>query len=126
MLGKSVTASSMGRVLDAVSCILGICCKRTYEGEPAIKLERWIEAGKQHMQFDFGFDKIESGERARTLPMFEQLLRMKIESDADRADAAASFVKSLVAGLADRACEHAREHRLRQVGLSGGVSFSGP
>lgn len=126
MLGKSVTASSMGRVLDAVSCILGICCKRTYEGEPAIKLERWLEAGKTNLQFDFGFDKIDGIERARTLPMFEQLLRMSIGSDTNRADAAASFVKSLVSGLAQRACAHAREHQLTQVGLSGGVSFSGP
>jgi hydrogenase maturation protein HypF len=78
------------------------------------------------MQFGFGFDRIDGVERARTLPMFEQLLRMRIESDADRADAAASFVKSLVSGLAERACAHAREEGLRQVGLSGGVSYSGP
>ena len=32
-------SSSAGRVLDAVSAVLGICYRRTYEGEPAMKLE---------------------------------------------------------------------------------------
>lgn len=31
--------SSTGRVLDAVSAMLNICFRRTYEGEPAIRLE---------------------------------------------------------------------------------------
>lgn len=126
MMEKSVTASSMGRVLDAVSCILGVCCKRTYEGEPAIKLERWLEAGNPRLKFDLGFESKGGLERAKTLPMFEQLLEVKIGSDSDRADAAASFVKTLVSGLAAKACALARDQGLRQVGLSGGVSFSGP
>ncbi len=35
-------ATSMGRFLDAVSALLGVCWERSYEGEPAIRLE---EAG---------------------------------------------------------------------------------
>lgn len=35
----SPKTSSTGRVLDAASALLGICFERTYEGEPAIKLE---------------------------------------------------------------------------------------
>ncbi len=31
--------SSTGRILDAISALLGFCAKRTYEGEPAIVLE---------------------------------------------------------------------------------------
>ena len=126
MLGKSVRASSMGRVLDAVSCILGVCCKRTYEGEPAIKLERWLEAGEASIPFEVEFASQGGVEVARTLPMFERLLATDISSDRRKADAAASFVKSLVTALAGRACEHARDEGLRQVGLTGGVSYSGP
>ena len=126
MLGKSVTASSMGRVLDSVSCILGICCKRTYEGEPAIKLEKWLETGKSNEEFDLEFGRSGEVEVARTLPMFRQLLEMRIETDRSRADAAASFVKTLVTGVADRACGHAESNGFKQVGLTGGVSFSGP
>lgn len=126
MMGKSVKASSMGRVLDAVSCILGICCKRTYEGEPAIKLERWLEVGEPVVPFEVEFSSQGGVEAARTLPMFERLLSADISTDRKKADAAASFVKALVMALAGRACEHAREEGLRHVGLTGGVSYSGP
>jgi hydrogenase maturation protein HypF len=126
MLDRSVIASSMGRVLDAVSCILGICCKRTYEGEPAIKLERWLEAGRPTTNFELAFGRKGDVEYAKTLPMFEQLLEMSIDTDGKRADAAASFVRTLVQGIADRACDFAEHEGLKQVGLTGGVSFSGP
>ena len=126
MLDKSVTASSMGRVLDSVSCILGICCKRTYEGEPAIKLEKWLETGKSTERFDLEFGRAGDIEFARTLPMFRQLLEMRIETDRSRADAAVSFVRTLVTGVADRACGHTESNGLKQVGFTGGVSYSGP
>ncbi len=126
MLPKSVKASSMGRVLDAVSCILGICCRRTYEGEPAIKLERWLEAGRPDVRFDLEFRTEGKAEVAQTVSMLSQLMALKPGSDRERADAAASFVKTLVSGLADRACDCASSEGLRQVGLTGGVSFSGP
>jgi len=126
MLDKSVKASSMGRVLDAVSCILGICCKRTYEGEPAIKLERWLEAGKPRFDFELEFVNVGGIGVAKTLPMFDQLLEMEITTESERADAAASFLRTLVTGIADRACDSAESNGLKQVGLTGGVSYSGP
>jgi hydrogenase maturation protein HypF len=126
MLDKSVIASSMGRVLDSVSCILGICCKRTYEGEPAIKLERWLESGKPSIDFELDFARNGNVEVAKTLPMFRQLLQAKVDSDRAKADAAASFVRTLVSGIADRACNHAANADLKQVGLTGGISYSAP
>ena len=41
-LGQKVNVSytsSTGRVLDAVAALLGLCRERTYDGEPAMKLE---------------------------------------------------------------------------------------
>jgi hydrogenase maturation protein HypF len=34
------TTTSCGRILDAASALLGFCAERTYEGEPAIRLEK--------------------------------------------------------------------------------------
>ena len=42
MMTKSPRTTSMGRVMDALSCYLGICQYRSYDGEPAMKLERWL------------------------------------------------------------------------------------
>ena len=126
MIDKSILASSMGRVLDSVSCILGVCCKRTYEGEPAIKLEKWLEKGRLDWKFEIDFERRNGVEYAKTMQMFDQLLGMKISSDSQRADVAASFVRTLVQGLAGRAADFALENSLKQVGLTGGVSYSGP
>ncbi|MCS7103249.1 MAG: carbamoyltransferase HypF [Candidatus Korarchaeum sp.] len=44
--GKSPLISSVGRVMDAISSLLGICFERTYEGEPAMKLEAVASKGR--------------------------------------------------------------------------------
>jgi hydrogenase maturation protein HypF len=126
MIDKSIVSSSMGRVLDSVSCILGICCTRTYEGEPAIKLEKWLEKGEPSSDFELEFGKRGGFDYAKTLPMFDQLLEMELDSDKRRADAATSFVRTLVRGMADHACSYADDQGLKQVGFTGGVSYNGP
>lgn len=126
MMETSIPASSFGRVLDAVSCILGICCRRTYEGEPAIKLEKWLEAGRPSRKFEVEFATQGGVERALTVQMLSRLMEHRAGSDRDRADLAASFVKALVDALADRACDTADEEGIDVVGLTGGVSYSNP
>ena len=53
VLEKQVQAGSMshrppvpGRVLDAAAALLGICRERTYDGEPAMKLESAASGGR--------------------------------------------------------------------------------
>lgn len=45
----AVVTTSCGRVLDAVSALLGLCYERTYEGEPAIKLESVAVGGSDNL-----------------------------------------------------------------------------
>ena len=50
-VGKgAVETTSCGRVLDAVAAVLGVCFERSYEGEPAMKLESIALAGKDVLQ----------------------------------------------------------------------------
>jgi len=50
-LGRYVPTSSTGRLLDAVSAILGVCRYRSYEGEPAIRLESFARRGREIDEF---------------------------------------------------------------------------
>lgn len=43
---SSTMTSSTGRFLDSISALLRVCYERTYEGEPAIKLEAASRGGK--------------------------------------------------------------------------------
>ena len=53
---NTIRSSSMGRLFDAVSALLGICCYNTYEGECPAKLE--ICAGKAHNFAESGLDAV--------------------------------------------------------------------
>ena len=48
----AVQTTSCGRVLDAVSALLGLCEVRSYEGEPAMKLESAALAGRDVLQLE--------------------------------------------------------------------------
>ncbi len=52
----SITTST-GRVLDSISTVLGICGKRTYEGECAMKLESAAYYGKDILEIPIEIDR---------------------------------------------------------------------
>ena len=66
---SKLMTSSAGRFLDAVSALLGVSHERTYEGEPAIKLEARARGGRR---LDFELPVI-NGE-IDTLKAFEWLI----------------------------------------------------
>jgi hydrogenase maturation protein HypF len=121
-LGGSPMTSSAGRVLDTISFYLGACSKRTYDGEPAMRLEPLLERGKP--AYEFEADIVDGV--VMTLPMFRRLMEMNPRSASERANAAASFVKAMVGSLVQVAADGARKEGLDAIGLSGGVSYSLP
>lgn len=127
MLGRSVGASGLGRVLDALSCWLGVCCQRTYEGEAAIKLERFLIEGRPNVPFTVETARQDGRRVVRSIALFDQLFERRIPStDRERADVATSFVSALVSEMMAQAAELAQEEGLKILGVSGGVSYSAP
>jgi hydrogenase maturation protein HypF len=125
---KSIRTTSLGRVLDALSCWLGIGTVRTYDGEPAMKLERYLEAGKR--RFDFSLDIEGSSPKiVMTKEMFGQLDGYLHKGDVDeqmKADLARSFVCTIVDAMVDLAISTAEDAGLKYVGWSGGVAYNLP
>ncbi|NLI62786.1 MAG: carbamoyltransferase HypF, partial [Methanosarcinaceae archaeon] len=54
-----VKTSSAGRIFDSVSAVLGLCDTRTYDGEPAMRLESAAYLGRFYGNPDYGILKPE-------------------------------------------------------------------
>ena len=115
--GVGVTeTTSCGRVLDAVSAVLGVCYERTYEGEPAIKLESAAIRGKDVLNME----PVIEGEVLGTSQMLQEIFENLGKSSV--ADLAYSAHAYLARGLASLAVAKALEQGVKAVGFSGGAA----
>lgn len=119
--------SSTGRVLDSVSALLDICREKTYDGEPAMKLESAAAGGRPH-NWDISFFRDGSCEVLSTRGLVRKALEEYIPAqygDVRKiSDIAASFQYNLARGVAGLAIHAARERDIPLVVLSGGVAYN--
>jgi len=116
--GSAPKTTSCGRVLDALSAILGICYERTYEGEPAMKLESAALKGKDLLKLapEFKRNAIDT-----TFLVHEIFDQREKHSVADLARSAQSY---LARSLAELAVEEAQRLKVDFIGFSGGVAHN--
>ena len=113
--------TSAGRFLDAVSAFLGVCNERSYEGEPAMKLESFARRGKV-IEIDLPVNRDDG---RPLLDQSEILLRLiELSEEEEPEDVAATAQWALAKGLSEIALSAASEHGLDTVGFSGGVAFN--
>ncbi len=118
---NSIKTSSFGRFMDALSAYLGVCTYRSYDGEPAMKLERYLEEGK-----DLGYPvEIRNG-TVMLEPIFEEVFSAGMSGGKKKADVAHSAVRAAIKGLVSIAAEEAEKEGMEDVGVSGGVSYNRP
>jgi hydrogenase maturation protein HypF len=115
---SALKTTSCGRVLDAVSAILGVCGERTYEGEPAMKLESAAINGKDVLKLE---PRLEGDVLNTTYLVGEVFERRNSFSITDLAYSAESY---LARGLAQLAIEQAERLGIKCVGFSGGVAYN--
>lgn len=116
--GATPKTTSCGRILDAVSAILGICHARTYEGEPAMKLESAAIRGKDVLNLQLKLDR----NTINTTSIVEEVFRQKGKhSIADLAYSAQSYIAR---SLAQLAVEKAEQLNIKAIGFSGGVAYN--
>jgi hydrogenase maturation protein HypF len=111
-----IETTSCGRILDSVAAVLGICHERTYEGEPAMKLESAAIKGKDVLNLS----PIIKNDTLNTTQMLLEIFENKEKhSTADLAYSAHAY---LAKGLATLAIEKALENNIRTTGFSGGAA----
>ncbi len=129
-LGQKVNVSytsSTGRVLDAVAALLGLCRERTYDGEPAMKLESAACLGAA-IPWDIEFFRSGNAEvlstRALCREAFNRFTSISPEDRKGICDIAASFQYNLARGIASIAINAANERGMDNIALSGGVAIN--
>lgn len=111
--------SSMGRILDAASSLLGICFKRTYEGEPAMKLEA---LSKLQAPVELLTPKTShSKPMVETHKIFEELIS---KIDRPREQLAYSIQRTLGLSLGELAVAASKGKNAYRVLVSGGAAVN--
>jgi hydrogenase maturation protein HypF len=118
-LQKGISVSettSCGRVLDGVAAILGVCYERSYEGEPAMKLESAAMKDKDTLKMK----PIINGDVLDTTQIVSAIFENI--GKASKADLAYSVHAYLARGLASLALQKATENSVKFIGFSGGAA----
>ncbi|MDH5199354.1 MAG: carbamoyltransferase HypF [Candidatus Bathyarchaeota archaeon] len=115
--------TSVGRLLDAVSCLLGVSFSRTYEGEGAMKLEA-AAASVSSSGVDLPVEVIEKGGVLvlKTSQMVRRLYELR--GRYGRGELASALQGAVAEGLSEMALRASEEHGLGTVGFSGGVAYN--
>jgi hydrogenase maturation protein HypF len=115
-------SSSAGRVLDAVSALLGVCTHKTYDGEPAMQLETHAY-GSRYQDLELQFSRKGECTELLTSSLLDQAYTMS-RSGTSSPCIAASMQHALSSGISRIAIEAAHEAGVTSVYLSGGVFYN--
>lgn len=115
MMNTSVKCSSMGRLLDAISYSLGVCTRRTYDGEPAMRLEPLLAAGNLVP----GFETCTKNGIIKTAHLFSRIKKQQKPEDV-----AYSIVYNVMSEMVANAVEYADSEGISEIGITGGVSYN--
>jgi len=116
--------SSCGRVLDAVACLLGICSERTYEGEPAIKLEAAADGGdSDRLRLEAPIKSVNGMEVVDTSHLLMDVVNV-LRARVSRKHIASAAQRAVARGLTEIAIDAASARGINMVGGSGGVFYN--
>jgi hydrogenase maturation protein HypF len=119
---NSQATSSMGRLFDAVSAILGIREVISYEGQAAIELEQYIDEGCDDLEpFEYALVATEGITTIDVRPMIREIADLSRSCPNAKSHLSGRFHKTVVMMVLDICSRLRSETGLNTVVLSGGV-----
>ncbi|WMW25137.1 carbamoyltransferase HypF [Methanolobus sediminis] len=116
-----VMSSSSGRVLDAASALLGICKYRSYQGEPAMKLESSArKATERSLELPV---TIKDNVFDTGMLLFELYNKLS-ENEYSIPELAWAYEDAFARGVSEMAVRAAKRTGIDIVGLTGGVAYN--
>ena len=117
--------TSTGRVLDAISASLGICGKRSYEGEPAMKLESaaYCSSSTVDIPYEIEKDVSKNMEYLNTSKILLKCIELK-QNGENINNIAFGAQKAVALGLAELAINAAEKTGVDIIGATGGVFYN--
>ncbi|MCS6834402.1 MAG: carbamoyltransferase HypF [Anaerolineae bacterium] len=106
--------SSMGRLFDAVSALLGVCLHASYEGQAAIELEALVDPHETGFYDCFGADGLD-------MPILFSLLLADKRAGLSVGRIAARFHHTIACWVAATCQRLGEQHSVHEVALSGGT-----
>ncbi|MEW6358352.1 MAG: carbamoyltransferase HypF [Planctomycetota bacterium] len=111
--------SSLGRLFDSVSAMLGVCDRASYEGQPAIELEGVADEACTE-SYDYVISPNESASQVDMAQAIRRIVR-DIRDGVGRAVIAARFHNTIVNLSLDMCLRIREKYGLGTVAFSGGV-----
>jgi hydrogenase maturation protein HypF len=116
-----VMSSSSGRVLDAASALLGICKYRSYQGEPAMKLESYArKATERSLELPV---TIKDNVFDTGMLLFELYKKLN-ENEYSVPELAWAYEDAFALGVSEMALRAANKTGIDVVGITGGVAYN--
>ena len=127
-LNKTAKSTSLGRVLDISSFLLRITSERTYEGEPAIRLESIAHRSEESVKKQL--IALEWNDLSKTVILDPKPIYYKLWDERNnltpkkQTHLAQIIQQSLALAYAKKAVEIAQNEELKYIGLTGGVAYN--
>ncbi|OED29694.1 carbamoyltransferase HypF [Methanosphaera sp. WGK6] len=115
--------SSMGRVLDSISVLLGISKNRGYEGECSMKLESVAREGFDLLNIDLDFEMIDDRAIINTSNLLLDVVQL-IKSGVGADEIACACQRALAEALTEIAIIAAKSNKTSTIGVTGGVFYN--
>jgi hydrogenase maturation protein HypF len=117
--------SATGRIFDSVSYLLGACKIKTYQGEPAIRLEGLaVKGNANNIKLSINYSKENGQFIINTSKLLIDILNLLENPKNRKEDIAAAFQVEIGKAFAKVAIEIAKQKGINKIGLTGGVAYN--